>query len=281
MAFARSESMSSLVTEDGFEERWPHGGSLHSKDSVGSTTGEEDEGVGRHRSCGVDTIGQRKCADTGTEHDSVGSLLHDSGRCRPCAFFHGKGCKSGASCLFCHKCTAQERGRRKRWVRRMRADLLSTMLSGDLQTLSLGRSLVRAPMTAAPKLHLHHALQVAASNPVGVADPANRLHPSPFFGVGSAPIEKEAVAVHLPSVNASSLATSTEWLGVQQPPVLDSVPSLLYTAMPHAWRTTAAVGQHHAQYVQCVNIYMWQPSSHVDNVMLGIGVLAPALSDSH
>merc|ERR1711884_173746 len=61
---------------------------------------------------------------------SVGSKLHSEGRCKPCAFFHAKGCHSGASCLFCHQCPAHERQRRKRFLRRIRADLLADLVPG-------------------------------------------------------------------------------------------------------------------------------------------------------
>lgn len=45
---------------------------------------------------------------------SVGSRCHEAGRCKPCAFFHTKGCQSGAQCLFCHLCPPLEKQRRKR-----------------------------------------------------------------------------------------------------------------------------------------------------------------------
>lgn len=39
-----------------------------------------------------------------------GSMLHASGRCRPCQFA-GCGCKSGVACRFCHICSAADRKR--------------------------------------------------------------------------------------------------------------------------------------------------------------------------
>mmetsp|Transcript_124951 Transcript_124951/g.243242 ORF Transcript_124951/g.243242 Transcript_124951/m.243242 type:complete len:354 (-) Transcript_124951:233-1294(-) len=63
--------------------------------------------------------------------DSVGSLRHNEGRCKPCAFFHTKGCNAGDQCLFCHRCPPHERGRRKRFCRRIRAKLLFDMISGS------------------------------------------------------------------------------------------------------------------------------------------------------
>jgi len=68
--------------------------------------------------------------------DSVGSLRHNEGRCKPCAFFHTKGCNAGDQCLFCHRCPPHERGRRKRFCRRIRAKLLFDMISGSDATAS-------------------------------------------------------------------------------------------------------------------------------------------------
>lgn len=39
-----------------------------------------------------------------------GSILHSSGRCRPCKF-SGCGCQSGEACRFCHICSAPDRKR--------------------------------------------------------------------------------------------------------------------------------------------------------------------------
>merc|ERR1719215_2133989 len=43
-----------------------------------------------------------------------GSPLHRSGRCKPCAFFHTKGCQNDKKCQFCHLCPPGEKQRRKR-----------------------------------------------------------------------------------------------------------------------------------------------------------------------
>ena len=63
---------------------------------------------------------------TGKGLASVGSRLHDAGRCKPCAFFHTKGCTSAASCLFCHVCPAHEKQRRKRLRRQICYNLLTS-----------------------------------------------------------------------------------------------------------------------------------------------------------
>ncbi|CAK9110823.1 Uncharacterized protein SCF082_LOCUS51465 [Durusdinium trenchii] len=49
------------------------------------------------------------------EDESIGSRLHGSGLCKPCAWHWKKGgCKNGAECRHCHKCPKGEVTRRKR-----------------------------------------------------------------------------------------------------------------------------------------------------------------------
>lgn len=48
---------------------------------------------------------------------SVGSAGHEQGLCKPCAFFHTKGCSNGAACTHCHLCLPGEK-RRRRTVRK-------------------------------------------------------------------------------------------------------------------------------------------------------------------
>lgn len=57
---------------------------------------------------------------------SVGSRNHEIGRCKPCAFYHTKGCTSGEQCLFCHLCPAHEKQRRKRLRRQICHDLMNS-----------------------------------------------------------------------------------------------------------------------------------------------------------
>jgi hypothetical protein len=61
-----------------------------------------------------------------------GSAFHATGRCKPCAFFHNKGCESGADCEFCHicpvnekKCRKKERAEARRWQKALGASCLS------------------------------------------------------------------------------------------------------------------------------------------------------------
>mmetsp|Transcript_32495 Transcript_32495/g.61191 ORF Transcript_32495/g.61191 Transcript_32495/m.61191 type:complete len:338 (-) Transcript_32495:261-1274(-) len=52
--------------------------------------------------------------DPSTELPSVGSMGHDEGTCRPCAFLFKKGCISGKDCAFCHRCPPGEKKRRSK-----------------------------------------------------------------------------------------------------------------------------------------------------------------------
>lgn len=45
---------------------------------------------------------------------SVGSLLHHKGECRPCTFFHTRGCQNKETCEFCHLCAPGEKKKRLR-----------------------------------------------------------------------------------------------------------------------------------------------------------------------
>eukprot|EP00931_Biecheleriopsis_adriatica_P087356 TRINITY_DN61842_c0_g1_i1.p1 TRINITY_DN61842_c0_g1~~TRINITY_DN61842_c0_g1_i1.p1 ORF type:complete len:420 (-),score=77.63 TRINITY_DN61842_c0_g1_i1:71-1264(-) len=45
---------------------------------------------------------------------TVGSAGHRFGTCKPCAFFHTKGCGTGVNCTFCHLCAPGEKKRRQK-----------------------------------------------------------------------------------------------------------------------------------------------------------------------
>eukprot|EP00435_Cladocopium_sp_Y103_P041760 s1156_g11.t1 len=52
--------------------------------------------------------------------ESIGSRLHGSGLCKPCAWFwKPTGCRNGTECRHCHSCTLGEFNRRKRERRRL------------------------------------------------------------------------------------------------------------------------------------------------------------------
>jgi len=48
------------------------------------------------------------------ELPTIGSLEHWTGNCKPCAFFHKRGCSNGVECSFCHLCDSSEKKRRQK-----------------------------------------------------------------------------------------------------------------------------------------------------------------------
>lgn len=45
---------------------------------------------------------------------SLGSGGHGTGKCKPCAFLHTRGCDNGSACQFCHLCEPGEKKRRQK-----------------------------------------------------------------------------------------------------------------------------------------------------------------------
>lgn len=48
------------------------------------------------------------------EMPTVGSAGHNIGNCKPCAFFHTRGCGNGVQCSFCHLCPPDEKRKRQK-----------------------------------------------------------------------------------------------------------------------------------------------------------------------
>lgn len=76
-------------------------------------------------------------ADDGPVQTNIGSQYHSMGHCKPCAFFHTKGCESGDDCIFCHECDPGEkklRRKEKQEARKMlnyaRARAANAMMNG-------------------------------------------------------------------------------------------------------------------------------------------------------
>lgn len=81
---------------------------------------------------------EQEAKDSLNSLSSVGSLLHASGRCKPCGWFwKPKGCANGADCLHCHLCTAGEARRKKRIAAKMRANGSESQVPDQDQQLQL------------------------------------------------------------------------------------------------------------------------------------------------
>jgi len=89
-------------------------------DGVRKGEGKGARAAGGGGSCG--STGVAKAVEPQEEEEgpsappkqSVGSAGHDNLMCKPCAFYHTKGCSSGASCQFCHMCGPGEKKKRKK-----------------------------------------------------------------------------------------------------------------------------------------------------------------------
>lgn len=69
---------------------------------------------------------------------SEGSRYHWAGKCKPCAFFHTKGCLNGPACDFCHACPPFEAQRRQRVRKRLLAIQVRQGGSADGPSASSG-----------------------------------------------------------------------------------------------------------------------------------------------
>jgi len=67
----------------------------------------------------------------GISFPTVGSIAHFDGSCKPCAFFHTKGCMQGPSCEFCHLCDASERKKRRKEKIAMMREQRAAATSGE------------------------------------------------------------------------------------------------------------------------------------------------------
>mmetsp|Transcript_81216 Transcript_81216/g.159393 ORF Transcript_81216/g.159393 Transcript_81216/m.159393 type:complete len:421 (-) Transcript_81216:224-1486(-) len=81
-----------------------------SKESKAPADGELAEATGT-----AAADGEQKDASAGQPPMwSVGSAGHEKQECKPCAFYHTKGCSSGEQCQFCHMCGPGEKKKRKK-----------------------------------------------------------------------------------------------------------------------------------------------------------------------
>lgn len=85
------------------------------------------------------------------ELPSVGSALHSSGRCKPCAFVHSKGCASGQACQFCHLCDhGSSKRRKKAWREFLRSAYSQQQAQGQCQ-VAVGRHTILIPAAVVPR----------------------------------------------------------------------------------------------------------------------------------
>jgi len=116
---------------------------------------------------------------------SIGSMMHGTGECKPCAWFwKAKGCQNGAECRHCHMCPEGEIRQRK-WVsKKMKADALK-----DEEVTAVPPPLGLEPL----KIDLRDFGQIAAAPGLDRADPVD--HPKePLKVDAAAPESQDAMA---------------------------------------------------------------------------------------
>jgi hypothetical protein len=59
---------------------------------------------------------------------SIGSLLHYKRECKPCTFFHTRGCENKEDCQFCHLCGPGEKKKRLRQQRAQKREAKAAVL---------------------------------------------------------------------------------------------------------------------------------------------------------
>merc|ERR1719217_415942 len=70
------------------------------------------------------------------ELPSIGSMLHHKGGCRPCTFFHTRGCENKEDCKFCHLCGPGEKKKRLKQLKAAQREATWIALENAKATLA-------------------------------------------------------------------------------------------------------------------------------------------------
>lgn len=144
---------------------------------------------------------------------SVGSDLHEDGKCKPCVFYHElEGCQHGTACTFCHACPPREFERRKR----LRRNLLKPKTSAGHRRQGSDASTTASTSTASER-KLSHSRQSSGVGSLHTSGDARRTSawPCPEGLTAEATrgiedsLELPADAADLQSTGAASVATTS------------------------------------------------------------------------
>eukprot|EP00930_Biecheleria_cincta_P088777 TRINITY_DN78027_c0_g1_i1.p1 TRINITY_DN78027_c0_g1~~TRINITY_DN78027_c0_g1_i1.p1 ORF type:complete len:705 (+),score=109.01 TRINITY_DN78027_c0_g1_i1:122-2236(+) len=142
---------------------------------------------------------------------SSGSVLHATGQCRPCAWFHKpQGCFKESQCLHCHLCDEDTIKRRKNAKQRMRAkcaeegegELLPDLVPGPPEPASAaGGPLLQKQRLAVPLSLSDHLLPLSEPPPPHAWAPQLPVPslPTPAMGEGSSNVHLSPPAPLPPS----------------------------------------------------------------------------------
>merc|ERR1711934_85092 len=76
----------------------------------------------------------------GPELPSMGSMLHRKGECKPCTFFHTRGCENKEKCEFCHLCVPGEKKKRLKAMKAAQREANFAALEAAKATLASYRT---------------------------------------------------------------------------------------------------------------------------------------------
>lgn len=145
---------------------------------------------------------------------SVGSKPHLSGRCKPCAFLHTKGCQQGTDCAFCHLCPPREKLRRKRLKQQLSRSIKSSLAQDQDASLHLPLSLLKGS-GATRAGHSRQASSASTVTPSLAGSASASLgefgfdEQWPFFTDASVPVQSiQSPLATMPAVTPAGLVNS-------------------------------------------------------------------------
>lgn len=129
-----------------------------------------------------------RTSSTPTSSSSPGSVLHGTGKCRPCAWFwKPSGCRNGTECSFCHDCPSYERKARR--FRRMLAKACESSSSSSVDEdapSSIGNEATQNCLSTSPASSLDHPSSCTSATH-RVTSPIHGLNLQPAQSSSSSP----------------------------------------------------------------------------------------------
>lgn len=148
------------------------------------------------------------CEKHESGHSSIGSVLHGSGDCKPCAWFwKPQGCQNGQECLHCHLCPQSEIKIRKKMNTAEKKELNSAQKKEALKTHvpSVATMFVPPPGIAAPALNSPRSEGDSCEDSLSFCDSDRALFPTLLAGT----LNEPAAEVVKPSASKGSFLHGT------------------------------------------------------------------------
>uniref|UniRef100_A0A0G4GAX8 C3H1-type domain-containing protein n=1 Tax=Chromera velia CCMP2878 TaxID=1169474 RepID=A0A0G4GAX8_9ALVE len=180
---------------------------------------EEEEDLGE-REEGVVRAGDPNQERTEDGFLSVGSREHAAGTCRPCVFYHSKGCRNGVECPFCH----EDHEKKKRKNKRVQGAKLEKLLERAALRPKADWAMKVLQKYGHPNVSARGAAGVRAANPQPHQSPAGPIVLPTVVPPPAAPIPPSA---HAPPpspglggpLHAGGHARAHTWSGANKGPI--------------------------------------------------------------